>query len=34
MNPEMLHEDQLQKNALAALDAIPLKSMHQFVVFL
>jgi hypothetical protein len=32
--PESLQEDHLERNALTALDAIPLKSMHQYVLML
>ena len=31
LNPESLCEDALEKNMLAALEAVPLKSMHKFV---
>jgi hypothetical protein len=31
LNPESSREDHLQRNALAALDAIPLESMRRFV---
>ncbi|KAF8804896.1 hypothetical protein BYT27DRAFT_7225151 [Phlegmacium glaucopus] len=30
LNPESSQEDHLKRNALAALDAIPLESMHRF----
>ncbi|KAF8223078.1 hypothetical protein L208DRAFT_1215825, partial [Tricholoma matsutake] len=30
VNPESSHEDVLEKNMLAALESVPLKSMHKF----